>query len=77
MAYSSSLLRVIIARNQLSFFKSFQILYIFAQVFKYFVFLPFLNIFCPFYEKLHACLYFVEYALNRVQIVDRKMWSLV
>ena len=43
------------------FSKYFQILHIFAQIFKYFaLFCLFLTFFCPFSEKLHACPYFVE-----------------
>ena len=34
--------------------------YIFAEVFKYFA------LFHPFPEKTHPCLYFLEYALDRV-----------
>ena len=46
------------------FSKCFQILYIFAQIFKYFCpFLPFLTFFahfCHFSKKLHTCSYFPE-----------------
>ena len=43
------------------FSKYFQILYIFAQIFKYVaLFCPFLTLFCPFSEKLDACPYFLE-----------------
>ena len=56
--FSSSLLRAIIAPNYLHFFEIFsnyfQILYIFAQIFKYFVF------FCPFSAKPHGCPSFLE-----------------
>ena len=37
------------------FSKYFQILYIFAQIFKYFA------LFCPFSEKSHACLYVLHH----------------
>ena len=40
-----------------SFSKCFQILYIFAQIFKHFV--PF-SIFLPFFENLQPCPYFLE-----------------
>ena len=47
------------------FSKYFQILYIFAQIFKYFaLFNIFLTFFCLFSEKSHACPYFLEQALD-------------
>ena len=43
------------------FSKYFQILFIFAQIFKYFaLFCHFLTFFCPLFEKPHPCPYFLE-----------------
>ena len=46
------------ACNHLPFFKIFSILYIFAQIFKYFAF--FCSLFALFLKKLHACPYSLE-----------------
>ena len=63
-AFSSSLLRAIIAFNHLPFFKIFSNFVNFCPNFQIFCpFLSFFNIFCPFSEKLHVFLYFLEYAL--------------
>ena len=63
-AYSSSLLRAMITRNPLPFFQICQILYMSAQIFKLFPhFCPFLTFICCFSEKLHACSYFLKWAL--------------
>ena len=64
-AFSSSLLRAIIAHNHLLFFKIFSNFVYFCPNFQIFCpFLPFLEIFlllfCPFSEKSHACPYFLE-----------------
>ena len=47
------------------FSKYFQILHIFAQIFKYFALF---NIFCPFSENLHPCPYFQEKTLEETPI---------
>ena len=46
------------------FSKYFQILYIFAQISKYFAL--FKHFFCPFLGKSHACPYFLELALGNL-----------
>ena len=67
-AFSSSLLRAMQSPALFSIF--FQILYIFAQVFKYFaLFALSLTFFCPFSEKSPACPYFIEYALPYLGIM--------
>ena len=67
-AFSSSLLRAVIARNHLSFFKIFSNFVYFCQNFQICCpFFPFFNMFLPFFrpfsEKLHACPYFLEQTL--------------
>ena len=57
-AFSSSLLRAIVTRNHLPFFKIFSNLVHFCPNFQ--IFCPFLTFFCLFYGKSRACLYFLE-----------------
>ena len=57
-AFSSSLLRAIVARNHLPFFKIFSNLVHFCPNFQ--IFCPFLTFFCLFSGKSHACPYFLE-----------------
>ena len=57
-AFSSSLLRAIVARSHLPFFKIFSNLVHFCPSFQ--MFCPFLTFFCLFFGKLHACPYFLE-----------------
>ena len=61
-AFSSSLLRAIVARNHLSFFKIFSNLVHFCLNFQ--IFCPFLTFFCLSSGKSHACPYFLEEALG-------------
>ena len=63
-AFSSGSLHAIIAHNHLPFFKVFSNFVHFCPNFQIFCpFLPLFNILCPFSEKLHACPYFLEWAL--------------
>ena len=64
-AYSSSLLRVIIACNHLPFLKIFSNFVYFYQNFQ--VFCPFSTFCCPFSEKWQPCPYFLEQALLKEQ----------
>ena len=59
-AYSSSLLRPIIARDHLLFPSIFKFCTFLRKFSNILPFLSFSNIFYPFSEKSHACLYFLE-----------------
>ena len=63
-AFSSSLLRAIIAHNHLPFFKIFSNLEHFCPNFQ--IFCPFLTSFCPFSGKSHAWPYSLEYTLGNL-----------
>ena len=64
-AHYGNLLRVIIARSHLPFFKIFSNFVHFCPNFQ--IFCPFLTFFfCPYSEKSHACPYFLEWALVEV-----------
>ena len=56
--FSSSLLRAIVARSHLLFFKIFSNLVNFCLNFQ--IFCPLLTFFCLFSRKSHACPYFLE-----------------
>ena len=79
--FSSSSLPAIIAHNHLPTFKIFSNFVHFCPIFKYFAlfypfltfFLPLFALFCPFSEKSQTCPYFLEQALRRLNLQQKRV----